>query len=108
MKVSVTFSVSLPVQFKKKGKYFIGGCPILDVWTQGETQEKAKENLGEALQMFLLDCFERGTLEQVLKECGFAPMTKATRKTKPIQAPNEEISIPLPFIIDENLARCHG
>ncbi len=108
MKVSVTFSITLPVQFKKKGKYFIGGCPILDVWTQGETPERAKENLGEALQMFLMDCFERGTLEQVLKQCGFVPLTKPARRGQALRAPDEELSVPLPFIIDEHLARCNG
>ncbi len=47
--------------------------PILDVITQGETEEKAKQNLNDALSLFLVSCFERGTFDSVLKECGFRP-----------------------------------
>ncbi len=41
--------------------------PILDVITQGETEEKAKQNLNDALSLFLVSWFERGTLDSVLK-----------------------------------------
>ena len=54
MKTPVTFEVSLPFSIKKKANYFVSSCPVLDVWSQGETKEKAIENLREALQLFLL------------------------------------------------------
>jgi predicted RNase H-like HicB family nuclease len=71
MKTSVTFHASLPIKIKKKNKYYVSCCHVLDVWSQGETKMKATENLREALQLFLIDCFERGTLDKVLKESGF-------------------------------------
>jgi len=71
MKISVTFHLSLPFTIKKREKYYVSCCPILDVWSQGETKEKAIRNLREALQLFLIDCFERSTLDKVLKDCGF-------------------------------------
>lgn len=88
----------------RKGiKYYISKCPILDVWSQGETKEKAIENLREALQLFLMDCFERGSLDKVLKDCGFIAMKKPLPKK---QKHIPQIDVPLPFVIDRHLAQC--
>ena len=107
MKVVVTFMVSLPIVQKKEGKYFISCCPVLDIWSQGETEKKAETNLKEAVRLFLTDCFERGTLEKVLKDCGFVAVKKCLDRTTRL-APRKEIEVPLPFIIDQQLARCQG
>ncbi|MBF0103493.1 MAG: hypothetical protein HQK77_21540 [Desulfobacterales bacterium] len=61
----------LPIKIKKRKKWFVSSCPILDVCSQGETEDHAKKNLIEALSLFLTSCYERNTLEAVLKECGF-------------------------------------
>lgn len=77
MKTSVTFHASLPIKITKKKKYYVSCCHVLDVWSQGETKTKATENLREALQLFLIDCFERGTLDKVLKESGFTTLSSS-------------------------------
>lgn len=68
--MEVVFNVKLPITIKKKAKIYISSCPPLDVTTQGNSKEEAKKNLIEALKLFLISCFERGTLDVVLKECG--------------------------------------
>ena len=73
----VEIKIKLPVSTKKKAKGFISYCSVLDVYSQGSTEKEAKKNIMEALKLFLISCFERGTLDAVLKECGF----KAVRKT---------------------------
>jgi predicted RNase H-like HicB family nuclease len=105
-KLSVIFKVSLPMAIKKEGKYFISCCPPLDVWSQGETQIIAEDNLKEALQIFLIDCFERGTLDRVLKDCGFIAIKKPLSK-KQTSSRGKEINVHLPFIIDQQAAQCH-
>ena len=37
------------------------------------TEEEAANNLNEAVQIFLSTCYEMGTLNAVLKECGLKP-----------------------------------
>jgi len=69
---TLTFELTLPAKLKKKPKYWVSSCPALDVVSQGLTKEEAKENLVKALTLFLASYFERGTLEQALKECGFS------------------------------------
>ncbi|MCA1989909.1 MAG: type II toxin-antitoxin system HicB family antitoxin, partial [Desulfarculus sp.] len=73
MAIQVQMILKVPVEVKKRGKWFVANCPVFDVVTQGEDIEKAKKNLGVALTLFLVSCFERGTLEEVLRQCGFRP-----------------------------------
>jgi predicted RNase H-like HicB family nuclease len=60
------------VTFRPSGKYWIGSCPSLDVNTQGESFERAQENLKEALALFIESCLNRGTLEEVLGRAGYS------------------------------------
>lgn len=106
MKTSVTFHASLPIKITKKKKYYVSCCHVLDVWSQGETKTKATENLREALQMFLIDCFERGTLDKVLKESGFT--AARTLPKKKVSSLRQKIDVPLPFIINDRQTKCQG
>jgi len=71
MNVSIQINIKLPVKIEKREEWYVSSCPVLDVFSQGNTEAEAKRNLEEALAMFLASCFERGTLDDVLRECGF-------------------------------------
>jgi predicted RNase H-like HicB family nuclease len=81
----------LPYRYKKAGKWIVASCPPLDVHSQGKTEVQAKKNLIEALSLFLESCHERGTLDAVLKECGFAkvafPVKVRISKTDYVEVP---------------------
>ena len=106
MKTSVTFHASLPIKITKKKRYYVSCCPVLDVWSQGETKTEAKENLREALQLFLIDCFERGTLDKVLKESGFIAARIPPKEQ--LSGLSQRLEVALPFIIDDRQAKCQG
>ena len=95
--MQIVFKVILPAQVKKKGKWYVSSCPLLDVFSQGETKGKALKNLIEALRGFLISCYERGTLDEVLKDCGFKPIAKGEFKVVPFPQKYETVSVPLPF-----------
>lgn len=38
---------------RREGRWFVAECPEIDVASQGESVEKARENLQEALQLFI-------------------------------------------------------
>lgn len=97
--IQVAFHINLPATVRKKKNWFVSYCPILDVCSQGETKEKALKNLSEALRLFLVSCYERGTLDTVLRECGFEPIERVPTKLKPFSKKYEAIDIPLPFQI---------
>ncbi len=96
----------LPATLKKKGKWFVSSCPLLDVKSQGETEEKAIENLVEALTLFFVSCFDRGALDEVLKECGFTPAGKPGFSHFPKNT--FPVDVPIPFLIDSSRHGCRA
>ena len=54
---------------------YVSHCDPLDVCSQGDTEKEAMVNLNEAVQIFLSTCYELGTLNDVLKECGLTPLS---------------------------------
>ena len=110
MTITVTFSAQLPVRLIKRKKWVVAYCPILDVHTQGNTEEKAKKNLVEALSLFFISCFERGTLDSVLKKCGFRPGKQyLPQRTKHLTTSKDYINVPIPFLVKQSSqARCHA
>jgi predicted RNase H-like HicB family nuclease len=69
---TVGISLRLLCTIKQEGRNkWVTGCPKLDLFSQGKTEEEAKSSLREAIALWVEDCLERGTLEQALEECGF-------------------------------------
>jgi len=85
-------SIRLPIKIRKKGNRFLASCSSLDVVTQGETQEQAKKNIGEAVYLFFRSCIQRGALDAVLKQCGFTSISKSIGDMAPDE---EQIDVPL-------------
>lgn len=69
----IKISFTLPVVITKRERWVVAACPALDIISQGATEREAKANLTEALHLFFESCIERGTLFEVLKDCGFSP-----------------------------------
>jgi hypothetical protein len=80
------------------------------VHSQGDTKKKAVENLRQALSLFFISCFERGTLDAVLKECGFeAVQPLSLHQEAPLQPEKDFIDVPIPFQVRRpSQAACHA
>ncbi|MGC8491111.1 MAG: type II toxin-antitoxin system HicB family antitoxin [Syntrophobacteraceae bacterium] len=84
MKIKIT--LSLPFQVAKKREWYVASCRALDVVSHGDSPETPKAHLEEALLVFLESCLERGVLEEVLRECGFAPTLSGDACARPAGA----------------------
>ena len=71
----IRFELAVPAEVRRDGDHYVSFCPALDVYSQGPSEEAALDNLTEALQLFVESCLARGTLDQVLQDCGFVPDT---------------------------------
>ncbi len=56
-------------EFFKEGDVYVGLCPELNVSSFGNSIEDAKDSLQEAVEAFIEECEDMGTLEEVLGEC---------------------------------------
>ena len=66
-------TLSVPFTIKQEGAWYICSCHVLDVHSQGQTIDEAKRNFETTLSLFVDGCLEMGTLETVLRDCGFKP-----------------------------------
>ena len=94
----IEIDFKLPIKLIKRKKWYVASCPVLDVVTQGETKRKAKENLKEALSLFIETCIEQGTLDLVMKNCGFKPAKQTRIKSKAVVSEEEYVHIPIPLL----------
>lgn len=68
---TVEISLCLACTVKQEaGNRWVTGCPALDLYSQGKTKEDAKRCLEEAIEIWVEDCLERGTLDTALREVG--------------------------------------
>jgi predicted RNase H-like HicB family nuclease len=110
MQVTVHLNAHLPVKFTKRKTWVLASCPILDVHSQGASLKEAKKNLAEALKLFFVSCFERGTLDAALKECGFKAIRQLTISSKkPVDQRGDYIDVPIPFVVEQKTGdSCHA
>ncbi|MEW6584496.1 MAG: type II toxin-antitoxin system HicB family antitoxin [Nitrospirota bacterium] len=108
MKKRIELKFELPVTIKKRTKWYVACCPILDVCSQGETAKKAEANLVEALKLFFISCIERGTLDAVMKECGFKLIKQRDRKEILHHRGTKFINVPIPFQATGCLSECRA
>lgn len=73
MRALANIQLKLPYKIGAEGDLYVACCPILDVYSQGISEYEAIKSLNEALVLFIETCFEMGTLDDVLKGCGFHP-----------------------------------
>jgi len=69
-------NVIFRVEIFKEENQFIALCPELNVSSYDDTVEGVKRSINEAVELFLEECEEAGTLEEVLEESGFHRMDK--------------------------------
>jgi predicted RNase H-like HicB family nuclease len=89
---TIEFRVKVPFDVKQEGRWFVSYCRPLDIHSQGATREEAVKNLAEAIQLFVESCFERGVLDQVLRDCGFHVTHEISQKDE-----REMLDIHLPL-----------
>jgi predicted RNase H-like HicB family nuclease len=86
---TVEITLCLVCTVKREGRNrWVTGCPKLDLFSQGKSEDEAKRALEEAIFLWVEDCFERGTLEQALEEVGFRKVHPAA-----IRSEDEHISV---------------
>ena len=97
-------TVKLELLLIPEGDLFIAYCPALDLSSYGSTMDEAQSAFDEALELFLEDTEERGTLALVLLQLGWTlskndyqpPRTNLSRimKLDPQKVVSERVKLP--------------
>ena len=103
----VTITVKIPTRTTREVDVFIANCPLLDVVTQGCTKIEARQHLVEAVTAFLVTCLQMNTFDQVMKQCGLAPVGNTPAASD--DDCFDHLDIPLPLAAAKTFDRaCHA
>ncbi len=69
----------IPVLFFQEGDKVIAYSPALDLSTYGKDENQARQRFGETAAIFLRECSEMGTIDEVLEECGWRQVADKSR-----------------------------
>ena len=108
----VHFSLQVVVNIRKENDVYYIGSDAFDIHSQGYTEDEAKENIIEAIQLFIESCYERGVLSEALKELGFEPDREHAsiglqQAFSVLQVPEDSgslmIDVPLPLLVADHV-----
>lgn len=85
--------ISVRVEIFKEGDVYVAISPELNVSSFGETVEDARKSIKEAIEIFVEECREMGTLEDVLEESGFSKINNSWVSRKPVAEENLAFAI---------------
>ena len=72
--------IALRIEIFREGNQYVSLCPELNVSSFGNTIIEARNAIKEAIELFLEECKEMDTLEEVLEESGFKHITRPEEK----------------------------
>ena len=81
-------NLSIRVEIFKEDDVYVALSPELNVSSFGETIDEAKESIREAIEGFLQECREMGSLNEVLEESGFLRVENNWQSRIPVAEEN--------------------
>jgi predicted RNase H-like HicB family nuclease len=85
--------LSIRVEIFKEDDLYVALSPELNVSSFGETIAEAKESIKEAIELFLEECQEMGTLNEVLEESGFLKVEDTWQSRRPVAEENLALAV---------------
>jgi predicted RNase H-like HicB family nuclease len=86
-------NLSIRVEIFKEDDVYVALSPELNVSSFGETIDEAKESIKEAVEGFLEECREMGTLNEVLEESGFLRVENTWQSRRPVAEENLALAV---------------
>ena len=91
----VKLDINLEYFILKEGDVFAAYCPALNLATQGDTYKEACNAFDEALQIFIKEVMEMGTLNEVLQENGWVRTDKHWVPPMVVGQSSKRVQIPV-------------
>ena len=86
-------NLSIRVEIFKEGDVYVALSPELNVSSFGETIDEAKESIREAIEGFLEECREMGSLNEILEESGFLRVENNWQSRIPVAEENLALAV---------------
>ena len=86
--------LKLSVQITKQGGRFVAWTPVLDLSTSGRTETEAKKRFAEAVQIFIEELVEAGTVDEVLRGLGWTKSQQSWMPPRVIKEQTLSVTVP--------------
>jgi predicted RNase H-like HicB family nuclease len=86
-------NISIRVEIFKEDDVYVALSPELNVSSFGETIDEAKISIREAIEGFLQECQEMGSLNEVLEESGFLRVENNWQSRIPVAEENLALAV---------------
>lgn len=73
--IEFTANLHCCTRFDEEASAFVGYCPTLNVYSQGDTETEAVEAVQDAVRLHLTTAFDFNRLDKVLRKAGFTGLT---------------------------------
>lgn len=83
----------IKVEIFKEDDVYVALSPELNVSSFGKTIDEAKESIREAIEGFLEECREMGSLNEVLEESGFLRVENNWQSRIPVAEENLALAV---------------
>jgi len=83
--LEVTFSLAFGTRRDEDADVYVGYCPLLNLYSQGTTEEEAETAVVDAAQLFIVTCYGRDTLHRVLRSRGMKKAIPGTARSESSQ-----------------------
>jgi predicted RNase H-like HicB family nuclease len=105
MRVQMLFKLQGNVHKDTNAQVFVAQCPALNISSQGESAESAREALTDAVVQTFRFQFDRGELYNFLRKRGFVAETGAFQEMPPQQGTYDfEVPLPLTAPVEKKIA----
>ncbi len=71
MEITLPLTIKIIIDKRSKDAPFVAYTPEVDVASCGPTEEKARQNLQQAVKIVLEEIYKKGKIEEFLQESGF-------------------------------------
>jgi predicted RNase H-like HicB family nuclease len=89
----IAMNLSIRVEIFKEDDVYVALSPELNVSSFGETIDEAKKSIREAIEGFLQECREMGSLNEVLEESGFLRVENSWQSRIPVAKENLALAV---------------
>ncbi len=73
--INIIFKLSVTIRHDEEAGAFVSHCPLLNIFSQGDSEEEAKEAVKEAVSLQLNALYQFDRLHQLLLRSGFTSMS---------------------------------
>ncbi|HEY1732686.1 MAG TPA: hypothetical protein VGG15_13090 [Terriglobales bacterium] len=91
--VQVSFRLRFTTRHDAEAGVYVGYCPALKQYSQGETEHEAGEAVVSAVTLFLVTCYERDILHSALRQRGMTRASGGTLERIKADSESEFVSV---------------